>query len=50
MEQIKPMLMIMLFYAVLPHASLVFVNIANHPVVLCQPTAEPFLDANLRLC
>lgn len=35
MEQIKPILMIMVFYAVLPYASLVFVDIANHPVILC---------------
>lgn len=50
MEQIKPILMIMVFYAVLPYASLVFVNIANHTVILCQATAESFLDADLRLC
>lgn len=43
----RTMLRITARYTVFPFVTLEFINITNYPIVLCQATAEPFLNANL---
>ena len=44
------MLITIVVYAAFPFVMLAFMDVANHPVILCQATAKTLLNTDLYSC